>query len=171
MRSLNERFSVTKLSNIFDFNDVLSKFFTQLFPPQIQPTVSRCTFFSVRLSRRRFRSLAANVLAALRSGGFHYHSCGLQKFNFAQPFPRGYCRHCAKPLVRRWHLRAMEQFSAWRACGTCTHIRNICQYHKTFSRTNILSVTGWRIHIRFHYTTFSPNAARQKRLIYYLTRL
>jgi hypothetical protein len=55
--------------------------------------------FSTTLSR-----LAYNAPAAWRSGGFHYKSCGRQKFNFALNFPRGYCRRCAKPPVKRWHF-------------------------------------------------------------------
>ena len=43
--------------------------------------------------------LAANVPAAWRSGGLHYRLCGLLPFIFALPFPRGYCRRCAKPPV------------------------------------------------------------------------
>ena len=42
-----------------------------------------------------------NVPAAWRSGGFHLTSCGVQTFKFALPFPRGYCRHYAKPHVVR----------------------------------------------------------------------
>ena len=48
--------------------------------------------------------LAGNVRAAWRSGGLHYRSCGLQKFIFALPFLRAYCRRCAKPPVVRWHI-------------------------------------------------------------------
>jgi len=48
------------------------------------------------------RSVAANVRAAWRSGGFHYHLCGLLPFNFVLPFLRGYCRRCAKPPVGCW---------------------------------------------------------------------
>jgi len=47
-------------------------------------------------------SLAPNVPAAWRSGGFHYCSCGIQSFKFALPFLRGYCRHYAKPPVICW---------------------------------------------------------------------
>ena len=43
--------------------------------------------------------MAYNVRAAWRSGGLHCRSCGLQTFNFALPFLRGYCRRCAKPPV------------------------------------------------------------------------
>jgi hypothetical protein len=43
--------------------------------------------------------------------------------------------------------------------------RNICQYHETLVSHNILNVIKYHIHIRFYYTTFSANAARQKRLI------
>jgi hypothetical protein len=87
MRSLNERFSDTKLSNIFrqslkKFNTffpveisrvvLVKKFLAQhFFRLQTPTTFSRCTFFSVLLSRRRFRSLATNVVAAWRSGGGH----------------------------------------------------------------------------------------------------
>jgi hypothetical protein len=49
-------------------------------------------------------AVADNGVAAWRSGGFHKPSSGLQTFNSAQPFPRGYCRRCAKPHVSRWHL-------------------------------------------------------------------
>jgi hypothetical protein len=44
------------------------------------------------------------VVAAWRSGGFHYTSCGVQTFKYALPFLRASCRHYAKPLVVRWHF-------------------------------------------------------------------
>ena len=43
--------------------------------------------------------MAYNVRAAWRSGGLHYRLCGRQTFIYALPFPRGYCRRCAKPPV------------------------------------------------------------------------
>ena len=52
-----------------------------------------------QLSTCDIRRLAYNGPAALRSGGFHKCSCGVQMFIYAQHFPRGYCRRCAKPQV------------------------------------------------------------------------
>jgi hypothetical protein len=45
--------------------------------------------------------IAANVVAAWRSGGFHCRSSGVLPFNFALPLLRASCRRCAKPLVVR----------------------------------------------------------------------
>jgi len=45
------------------------------------------------------RLLTHNGVAAWRSGGVHYRSCGVLTFNFALHFLRSYTRHCAKPLV------------------------------------------------------------------------
>ena len=44
--------------------------------------------------------LTHNAPAAWRSGGFHKTSCGVLPCKFALLFPRGYCRHYAKPPVR-----------------------------------------------------------------------
>ena len=65
---------------------------------RIALSFSKRNAFSTTLS-----ALTHNVRAAWRSGGFHYRSCGRQTFNFALPFPRAYCRRCAKPPVRCWH--------------------------------------------------------------------
>jgi len=43
--------------------------------------------------------LAANVVAAWRSGGGHYRLCGVRTSKFARNFLRSYTRHCAKPPV------------------------------------------------------------------------
>jgi hypothetical protein len=56
------------------------------------------------LSSTALSPLADNVPAAWRSGGFHKCLCGVQNFNYARHFPRGYCRRCAKPQVVRWHF-------------------------------------------------------------------
>ena len=169
MRSLNERFSDTKLSNSFRFSDILSKFFAQLFLPQIQPNVSRGTFFSVLLSRRRSRPLAANAPAALRRRGGQY--------TWLEPIPFIFCTHLiriytpafAKPPVSRWHLSAFPRkntpifgcliFDV--SMGLAPTIAIFGQYHETLAPHNILNVIMYRIHIRFYYTTFSANAARQ----------
>jgi hypothetical protein len=119
---------------------------------------------------------STNVLAAWGSGGFHYLSCGLQMSIFALPFPRGYCRHCAKPLVRRWHLsvsvreiipifgRVNFDVSVGIApTRNMSIVRDPC-------RSLMSNVIYFHIHIRFYYTAFSTNAARHKRLIYSGTR-
>ena len=74
--------------------------------------------------------IAHNVRAAWRSGGFHYHLCGLLPFNFALPFPRGYCRRCAKPpvgcqcIVRNYYenVRSFRLFQSLYAFGAVSHI-------------------------------------------------
>ena len=45
-----------------------------------------------------------------RCGGLHYCLCGLQTFIFALPFPRGYCRRCAKPPVSSSHFSRSYHF-------------------------------------------------------------
>ena len=62
-----------------------------------------------------FSPLAANVVAAWRSGGFHCTFCGLLPFVFARHFLRGYCRRCAKPRVRGglfyYSIKSHSQFN------------------------------------------------------------
>jgi hypothetical protein len=63
-------------------------------------TLSRCNSFSGRDTlSTTLSALTHNDPAAWRSGGFHKCLCGVQSFNYARHFPRGYCRRCAKPQV------------------------------------------------------------------------
>jgi hypothetical protein len=97
-------------------------------------SLSGCTFFSSRaaLSATRCPPLAHNGAAAWRRGGFHKCSCGRQKFNSAQNFPRGYCPPCAKPLVMCWHLSRVLSVSLH--CRAILRFRVIPnRYHSAFN--------------------------------------
>jgi hypothetical protein len=136
--------------------------------------------FSVCLVRRTFSFSTVIVHNALgadaqRPGGLAQAGVSLplgraQNFQIRTNFRASHAPACAKPRVRRWHLSAkLFKFSDCFNFDVRVGIAPNRNINETLSRTNISSVILY-IHIRFNYTTFSTNAARQKRLIYCSTR-